>query len=864
MLAAASVSFSSEPEVKVTDVYVVFKTHCDLGFTDLAENVFKRYREGMMDSSLNIIEANRQLPKDQQFVWTLPGWPLKNQILGPKQTPERRAKVERALKEGSIAAHALPATLHTESFDCEDLVRGLGYSSALARQYGHPLPLGAKMTDVPSHSWILPTLLTHAGVKFLHLGCNPGCQYPRVPKLFWWEGADGSRILTGYTLEYGSSLTPPSDWPSKNYLAMLMEGDNHGPPSISKLEEIRVKYATTMPGVKVHFGTLDDFTNAVLAENPALPVVRGDMPDTWIHGLMSMPQTTKVARNIRPLEPALEVLDTQLREWGMKPPELGSMLSVAYENSLLYGEHTWGMNAQFGPRCLYGSDWKKWIADMEAEPIPENGDYAHSPSKKRAWMQSYEDHRNYIRKTEDIVRRELKSRLDLLAGYATSKSGDIIVYNPLPWTRSGLVEADGSLLEARDVPPSGYMVLPKPTAVLQPAQPSDGPLLETAFFKATFDLERGGISSLVEKSTGRELADRSSPYAIGQFLHERFSSKEVFDGFLKTYGRRQSGWVRADLAKPGMPDAEQIPYLASTPSNWRKSVAHHPTADIVTLTAGDAKGLGKLIVTTFTLPLGEASVEVEWKVTDKTPEKHPEGGWLCFPFAVEKPTFTVGRPGGPINPAADIVPGANRYLMAVTSGVAMTGANGSGVALCPIDSPLISMDRPGLWRWSLDFVPEKPTIFVNLYNNMWNTNFPLWQDGSWSERVRFWPTSKGTATVSDLTVKSWEARLPLLAVASAGTGSGPASQAGLSVSRPGAVVTAFGQNPDGEGTVLRVWEQAGIAGELTVQLPSGSRFHSATPVSLRGEKTGRPIQVVERRLTFRLKAYSPASFILKR
>jgi len=34
---------------KVTDVWVVFKTHFDLGFTDLPENVFKRYREEMMD-----------------------------------------------------------------------------------------------------------------------------------------------------------------------------------------------------------------------------------------------------------------------------------------------------------------------------------------------------------------------------------------------------------------------------------------------------------------------------------------------------------------------------------------------------------------------------------------------------------------------------------------------------------------------------------------------------------------------------------------------------------------------------------------------------------------------------------------------
>ncbi|WP_448635078.1 hypothetical protein [Pedobacter panaciterrae] len=75
---------------KVTDVWVVFKTHFDLGFTDLPENVFARYRGEMMDKALSVIEKNATLPKNQHFAWTVPGWPLYAQILGPQQDSERK------------------------------------------------------------------------------------------------------------------------------------------------------------------------------------------------------------------------------------------------------------------------------------------------------------------------------------------------------------------------------------------------------------------------------------------------------------------------------------------------------------------------------------------------------------------------------------------------------------------------------------------------------------------------------------------------------------------------------------------------------------------------------------------------------
>lgn len=866
----------AEPKEKVENVWVVFKTHFDLGYTDLVRNVLKRYRGEMMDNALKAIEADRNLPPEKRFSWTVAGWPMKH-ILDAEKDPARREKIIQALKEGSLAVHALPGSLHTESFDLEDLVRGLNFSSKIARECKLPLPIAAKMTDVPEHCWVMPTLLTHAGVKFLQIGCNGASQYPRFPSLFWWEGPDGSRILCNYTPDYGSPFTPPAEWPSKNYLAMIMTGDNAGPPSVAEVEKLREEFAKKLPGVKVHFATLDDFAKAVLAENPDLPVVRADSPDTWIHGLLSMPIETKIARNIRPLEPALDALDTQLSAWGVKTTPIAESLAMAYEHSFLYGEHTWGMNGDYGGRKLWGDDWMNKL-----------------PAKnKQNFLASFDDHRYYIHKAGEIVGRSLQSRLRLLAQSVKADGPRLVVYNPLPWPRSGMasvevasnifpltdletgktISGDRNGRECRffvaDVPAGGYKtyLLPKtPKEESANGEKSADGIFETPFFKVVFDLERGGILSLIEKKTGRELVDKNSPYALGQFLHERFSEKEV-NAFFLAYSRYPDGWALEDFGKPGMPNAEQSPYAQISPSTWKMTVERSQSDDVVTLTAADSKGLAKNISLAFTFPRESPWIEVEWRVEAKTPNKIPEGGWLCFPFAVQNPQFMLGRPGGPIDPTKDIVPGANRHLAAVASGVAITDAAKSGVGLCPLDSPLVSLDQPGLWKFSMDFTPVKPTVFVNLYNNMWNTNFPLWVEGSWTSRVRLWPIEASKEGIAEnLAVQSWEARLPLLpAIADNSPGVLPPAQSGLRLSRPGVLVTAFGSDPDGNsGTLLRVWDQSGVSGKLEIALPANFAATKAHPVNLRGENTGEPIPVVAGKITIDLKAYAPASFILKK
>ena len=265
-IAAVELSEGSSKN-EVEDIIVVFKMHFDIGYTDWAESVLQDYATRMMDETLSSVEKTDGLPARERFIWTLPGWPMK--YILENTTPERRARVEDAIRNGRLKVHALPFTFETEASDMETLVRGLSFSSDINTKFGQPLARAAKLTDVPSHSWFLPTLLTHAGVKFLHIGCNPGSTSPDLPVLFWWEGPDGSRLLTFNWAEYyGSGVMPPENWPYKTWLAMIHTHENTGAPTPESVAAILAEAREKAPGVNVRIGQLEDFYDCIIRENP--------------------------------------------------------------------------------------------------------------------------------------------------------------------------------------------------------------------------------------------------------------------------------------------------------------------------------------------------------------------------------------------------------------------------------------------------------------------------------------------------------------------------------------------------------------------------------------------------------------------
>ena len=862
------------------EVIVVHKTHFDIGFTDLAAKVVERYRTSMIDNALKLVDQSQALPPEHRFAWTIPGWPMA-QILSGGQAAGRRQRVLDALRSRQFVTHALPFTLHTESLELEDLVRGLGFSSRLARSIDAGLPRDAKMTDVPSHSWVLPTLLKHAGVEFLHLGSNRMSSGPELPRfgtttgpetsrqsLFWWEGPDGSRLLTMYSRAYGSGLVPPSDWPYSTWLALIHTGDNAGPPSSEAVRKILDDAKAQLPGVKIRFGRLSDFSDALLKENPRLPVIRGDMPDPWIYGIMSMPRETALARTTRPRIASLEILNSLLGDW---TGETGAAPEVeaAYEQSLLYGEHTWGYNPNKLPRRYYGAEWEANRTGVLGKLEP-----------------SWAEHGAYIERAAAVVGPKLEANLNALAAGAGTAGKRIAVFNPLPWARDGVVEikvpgdAPVSLRDAetgalsavesesgairfvaRNVPPLGYRTYVFSDKSAPPASgiaASERNLtIENEFLRIKVDPAAGSIASVVDKRSGRELVDRGAGAGFAQYLHEQFSANEM-NAYVKAYGKPERPGLLGAFGKPGMPGPEELPYRMVAASGYRARFAHTPVSASVVMEGAGGAGL------TLVLYAGQPWVEVRWRITGKQPTPLPEGGWLAFPFKLSKPEFRLARLGAVIDPARETVRGSNHDVYCLNGGVAVLEAGGRGAGLCPLDSPLVSLDHPGLWQYTREFDSSRPRVYVNLYNNVWGTNFAQWYGGSWTSRVRLWSIASYDP-VASLLAPSQEARAPLEGgFAEGAPGKLPPSRRGVMISRPGVLVTAFGKNPDGPGRVLRLWEQAGAGGSVEVCLPSGKSAGTVEPVDLRGRPAAPAIRI-NRGGCFRaeIQRNAPATFLVK-
>lgn len=860
---------------KAEEVIVVCKTHFDIGYTHRVKDIISYYRGDMIKRALDIVDQSGKLPVEQQFTWVSPGWVMQKVVeQGEDQSPELRGRLDAAIRKGRFITHALPFTLEADFLDPEPMARGYMFSDRVAKMYGFPLSRSAKTTDVPSEPGTLATVLAKGGVKFIHIGCNwPSGYVHDLPPLFWWEGPDGSRVMCMYSPIYSSTTAfnpwgmsegkpgkvapnigvnfmPPAHWPYKTWLAIIVTGDNQGPPQGDDIQKLFAEVQEKRPDLKVRMGTMDEFAEAILKENPSLPVIKKEMPDTWVHGLLCDPRGMTMMSETGMMLPAYEMLNTQMKlAWGKHDlPDAEEKITKAFEQYLLYGEHTWGGSArveEYGEK-FHQQPRDKW-ADLEA---------------------SWEDKSHYIQEASRLMTEMKDDALRLVAG-ETSVSGDrLVVFNPLPWDRSGYVDVDGVPYYVTDIPASGFKAMHMPDLSAKTAGEKElliveDDTLENEYYRVVFDQATGALISFYDKRLKREWVKPSGEFHPGCYMNERFDKQQTEKYCLDYQQGRWGSTLHVGMSKPGIPDG--VPYRkALARQGVLKSSQSGECGEITVEYPADVKNF--MPASELQVRLGKHTPYVDFRITikDKPRDNWPEADWAVFPFDMENPGFTVSRALGYMDPATDIAKGANKALYGTGNGVLMRDAGGDGIAVLPLDHPIISLDEPGMWKFSLDFVPRKPIVYVNLYNNMWNTNFRYWYEGDWSSRIRVWSVSPSDGNDKGLIIPALEARMPMQAVRGTGSGGKMAGrEQGVKVSRKGVIVTAFGRNSLTDQLVLRLWNMTGQGESVTVELPGKMNISRACPINLRGEREGDPIPVHNGKFGMQVKGFSPAGFALE-
>ena len=670
----------------IKKVFVVYKTHLDIGFTDMGQTVLDRYVGEYIPHSIDLAEA-MNTDTDKKFIWTVGSYLI--DYFYKHGTEAYCKKLTRAIERGDICWHGLACTTHTELMDQDLLNFDLSISNALDQKFGKHT-IAAKMTDVPGHTKaIIQTMYNH-GIRYMHIGVNASSMVPGVPMTFVWKDGE-AEIVVQYSAEYGAPCYAEG---MEEVLEFAHTADNMGPQSeeavSAEMSRIQKKY----PNAQVVAATMDDYAACLLKVKDRLPVIEEEIGDTWIHGIASDPLKVMQLK-------ALIHLKNQWKEKGIFHIEDEKFRDFLM-NLMLIAEHTWGL------------DFKKYLADFT----------------------------NWTKEDFMKARAEDATTLDFLTNRNAQMLG--VLQEDFKKYRGGKFTGSYAFYERAHAEQRAYIeqavnALPddlkkeavKALEVLdemrhgQGTQPEDGqevhPYEKICLNGWTTAFDGTGAMVCLKKN-GKDWLDGRN---FGRLVYTIYSAKDCVNNYY-SYNRafkETECWSEGDFSKPALEfveDLEHRDYIYGVRSIKR-------SADTVTIMlAADMQASEKYSAprkASVTYIFGD-SVKCLLNWQDKDPGKIPEALWFEMNFKTENPyMWKLEKMGEMIDPMK-VLCGGNRRQHCVES-VDYAGADGK-MNVTSVHAPLVSVG--GRWLYG-DYRPQ-PDIAQGfawcLFNNKWGTNFKMW------------------------------------------------------------------------------------------------------------------------------------------
>jgi len=241
----------------------------------------------------------------------------------------------------------------------------------------------------------------------------------------------------------------------------------------------------------------------------AIPVVRGDGGPYWEDGIVSTARSAAIERETEQRALAAEKFSTLSSLVNPRLQPADEALKRLWNNMVLYDEHTWG-------------------ADRSVSN-PESQETAEQWAIKEGFAAQAKKGVDYV----------LRRGLAALADYIYDPKETLLVFNPLSWQRSGMVEIDlDKGLElvdlatnravpyevlstgpayrrvrflAQDVPSVGYKAYALKETKAEPPTPqttAEG-TIENQYYRLVLDPASGAVRSIFDKELNKELVNAS-------------------------------------------------------------------------------------------------------------------------------------------------------------------------------------------------------------------------------------------------------------------------------------------------------------------------------------------------------------------
>lgn len=808
-------------------VYVVPHTHVDIGYTD--------YQGKVAEAQADTLEkAAAMIHQHPDFRFATDGsWDLQ-QMLETRSAPEREDVLD-LIRKDKIGLPAQYFNLLTGYASLQTLYRSLYYTKSLAQKYNLPFDY-ANITDVPSYTGSYPSVLASAGIKYWAAAVNED----RAPLLageqwnekspFWWEGPDGGKVLFWCSWGY-SQIGSTFGWNLRNStireaLPLFLEQYDHPgykPDAVlmygaqAENTDLHPELATFVPAwndayayPRLRYSTFQDFFKYIDANyGPELATYRGDMGPYWEDGIGSDAYYAAEDRWNQGHAVSAEVASTvsHLVMPDIHPPAAEE--KDAWNNILLFAEHTWGAGGSVG------------------QPDSEES------VKQLAVKDNYAVQAHF--EVEDLNERALSQ----LARKIHVPSGTIIVFNPLNWRRDALIETDlshripsGSLLElvdmttqqavptqvtsaenglrhirflAQDLPPVGYkcfQVRVRPGTQELTNIPQD--VIENKYYRITIDTQSGAVRSIFDKELGRELVDANSPYRFGQYLYVTGGNPQHND-----LTQMIHPYASLPVAQLVVHPATQGRYLGTEKTPWGYSIK---------LTSSDVNT--PQVALEILLFNNVKRMEFRYTV-QKSYTWEKEGVYFAFPSAVTSPHFRFASQQGWVDPAHDILKGGNVEWFTIQNWMEVSDPQ-IALVIVPVDAPLATFGDINRGRWPVEFNPKSSTIFSYAMNNYWHTNYRAGQGGTFT--FRYVITSGDNLDPSTLSRIGTESMQPpeidqVIGQDKVGNPDEPLPAEGTSFLKTDAnniVLADWKLAENGNGTILRLEETAGRATDMDV------------------------------------------------